>query len=213
MRGTDCRFAILDFLYKQEKASFEQIMKKIGAARRTTNNYLRELYNEKPHRLVDKEYGKRGKYYLTEEGKIEIERHRVKRGFSDTVNKVVDGATKEELKRLNEKIEDLEIGLSSYEGAYEFVESLSNRAMFELSKYLFGLDNKQTRQYYEEYGKIVDADKSRIYEEFAQLPENTSKEEFDKYHKKQWEEHEKRYLGINNFIIWLKEEKGLKIKV
>jgi len=213
LRGEDCRFEILKFLGNNEKASFEQIMKKVGATRRTTNNYLRDLYNEKPHRLVYKEYGKRGKYYLTEEGKTETERQLVKRGFSNVVNKFIDGATEEELKRLNTQIEDLKDGLSSFEGAFEFVESLSNRSMFDLSKYLFGLDNKQTFQYYEEYGKLVDADKSRIYDELTKLHEDISEEDFQKWHQNKWEEHEKRYLGIYNFIIWLKEKKGLKIKV
>lgn len=94
MRGEDVRFEILNFLDKKEKASFEEIIKGVKAARRTVDKYLRELYDK--NGFVSKEYGKRGKYYPTKDGKDEVQRQRRIRHL------------KEQLEKSPEQLKDME---------------------------------------------------------------------------------------------------------
>jgi len=84
LRREECRFRILDFLDRQGKASFKEIVKEVKAARRTTNKSLEQVYENE---WIKKEFGKRGEYYLSSEGKKEVERLRTLRDLFKRLEK------------------------------------------------------------------------------------------------------------------------------
>ena len=204
------KYDIAVFILRKGKATWTDLEnyfvkgpKERHIARQTLSNWLKELIREG---LVRKQIDEKtlGPIYIVPEDSA-------KRIFLDIAEKIRKMENKQKI--LLGKIKELKFTAKSLSDVTKEYEELHNRALIRLSKYLFGLESEQIARYLEEFHKEVEKAHSRIYDEMVEKGPKLSDEEWDKWWNQAWDKFYERYIGIDSFIIWLIEKKGLKPKV
>jgi len=130
--------------------------------------------------------------------------------FRETERKVKQALESKDLLALRKILQDLLITTSSFHSLLESYEKMGDREFIRLSKYLFGINKKELNKYLEEWVKERDEAIRRFLDEDSKLAMN------EEYLIKRDELLEKIvsefYEGLDGFIIWLIEKKGLQIK-
>jgi uncharacterized protein YukE len=120
---------------------------------------------------------------------------------------------KQQLEELNERLEFSESIAESYKEMMEGDWSWERKSMFKICELTFGLNRRQTAKYYKEFDEEAREWKMRnIYDRMPDECAGMSEKEFRKWWIQMHEESERRYRGLHNFILWLKNKKGLSIK-
>jgi len=208
-------YDIAIYILDKKKATWTELeryfvrgKKEVHISRQTLSKFLKKLINEKlVTKAIDKESLK-PVYVVKDEEQIEHIRW-----VRETERKVKQALESKDLLALRKILEDLLIEASSLRGLLKTEEKLINREFIRLSKYLFGMNKKELKKYYEEWGKEGLEASRRFIDEDYKLG---MKYPYEEYLIKREELFEKMvsepYEGIDGFIIWLIEKKGLKLK-
>jgi len=192
-----------EILFSINKKREKEGKKKIGRA--TLTAHLKALEKEGIiKRKVDKSIYPPAVYYFLPKSK----RKEILMKIEEKFRKM-----RENQKIMLQKLGEIKLYIRGLDEVMKYSDELHNRALFRLPEYLFGLNKEQITKYLKEFNKEYEKLRSQIYNEMVEKGPKLSDEEWDKWWNQAWDEISKRYHGVDSFIIWLIEKKGLKPKV